>query len=111
MPKAVNHTFPLEGLFGLIKPSGCTSMSLLDQLKLLLRESPMFVPDDHERDSFINARKAGRIVKGKSRKVKDAVKMGQGGTLDPLADGVLGESLRSSWPGSPRPTKLTPTDQ
>lgn len=90
MPKAVNPTFPLQGLFGLIKPSGPTSMSLLDGLKPLLRESSLFVPDETERKSYIEARKKGQVQRRKNKKFKDPVKIGQGGTLDPLADGVLG---------------------
>ncbi|KAF9520616.1 hypothetical protein BS47DRAFT_1370413 [Hydnum rufescens UP504] len=66
MPKALSPLFPLEGLFALIKPSGPASMILLDRLKPLFNESPLF-----------------------RKRRKDAVKIGQGGTLDPLADGVL----------------------
>lgn len=90
MPKVVNPTFPLQGLFGLIKPSGPTSMFLLDNLKPLLRESSLFVTDEAERKSYIEARRQGHVQRRKNRKVKDPVKIGQGGTLDPLADGVLG---------------------
>lgn len=90
MPKAVNPSFPLDGLFGLLKPSGPTSMYLLDRLKPLFRESSLFVPDDAQRQAYIEARKRGKVQRGKNKKFKDPVKMGQGGTLDPLADGVLG---------------------
>jgi tRNA pseudouridine55 synthase len=95
MPKATNPTLPLHGLFGLIKPSGPTSMSLLDALKPLFFESSLFVTDDAERRAFIGARKKrGKAKSGtrawSSKKLK-GVKIGQGGTLDPLADGVLGE--------------------
>lgn len=95
MPKATNPTLPLQGLFGLIKPSGPTSMSLLDALKPLFLESSLFVTDEAERRAFIEARKKRGKPKSGSRvrnnKKFQGVKMGQGGTLDPLADGVLGE--------------------
>lgn len=91
MPKAVNPSFPIDGLFGLIKPSGTTSMNLLDRLKPLFRESPLFVPEDEKRRAYIEARQRGRSQRGKSKLFKDPLKIGQGGTLDPLADGVLGD--------------------
>lgn len=90
MPKAMNPIFPLEGLFGLIKPSGPASMVLLDRLKPLFNESPLFVTDKDERQRIIDARKNSSSAKNKRKKRKDAIKIGQGGTLDPLADGVLG---------------------
>jgi hypothetical protein len=93
MPKALSPLFPLEGLFGLIKPSGPASMILLDRLKPLFNESPLFVTDKDERQRIIDARKNASNAKGsksKRKRRKDAVKIGQGGTLDPLADGVLG---------------------
>jgi hypothetical protein len=97
MPKAVNPSVPLSGLFGLLKPSGPTSMSLLEQLKSLFRESALFVPDDAEREAFIEARRNGKVQVGRNKKFKNPVKIGQGGTLDPLADGVLGPSRCTSF--------------
>lgn len=96
MPKVTNPALPLQGLFGLIKPSGPTSMSLLDALKPLFLESPLFVTDDSERKAFIEARKKRGKPKSENRprsskKLNKSVKVGQGGTLDPLADGILGE--------------------
>ena len=96
MPKVTNPALPLQGLFGLIKPSGPTSMSLLDALKPLFLESPLFVTDDTERKAFIEARKKRGKPKSENRprsskKLNKSVKVGQGGTLDPLADGILGE--------------------
>ena len=98
MPKVTSPIVPLQGLFGLIKPSGPTSMSLLDALKSLFLESPLFVTNDAERKAFIEARKkrGGGKVKAAGNRARNskylkAVKIGQGGTLDPLADGVLGK--------------------
>jgi len=82
MPKATS-SLPMSGLFGVVKPSGPTSMSILEDMKPLVASSKLFV---EERDL--------KKVKGKTKKAKHtryAVKIGQGGTLDPLADGVLGE--------------------
>ncbi|KAH9934707.1 pseudouridine synthase [Fomitopsis serialis] len=80
MPKAPS-SLPVSALFGIAKPSGPTSMSILDTLKPLIASSRLFVEE-----------KELKKEKGKTRKAKHtkyAVKIGQGGTLDPLADGVL----------------------
>ncbi|KAH9162657.1 pseudouridine synthase [Lactarius sanguifluus] len=76
MPKS--PTLPLSGLFGVVKPSGPTSMHVVNQLKKLVNDSRLFV---HKEKLEKKA--------GKKRARKDNVKIGQGGTLDPLADGVL----------------------
>ncbi|KAH9161334.1 pseudouridine synthase [Lactarius sanguifluus] len=76
MPKS--PTLPLSGLFGVVKPSGPTSMHVVNQLKKLVNDSRLFV---HKEKLEKTA--------GKKRARKDNVKIGQGGTLDPLADGVL----------------------
>ncbi|KAH9071176.1 pseudouridine synthase [Lactarius deliciosus] len=76
MPKT--PTLPLSGLFGVVKPSGPTSMHVVNQLKKLVNNSRLFV---HKEKLEKTA--------GKKRARKDNVKIGQGGTLDPLADGVL----------------------
>lgn len=84
MPKVSTSVLPLSGLFGVIKPSGPTSMLILTEIKKLAGNSRLFVeegklgkPDQSKKHS----RKRSRL---------DPVKIGQGGTLDPLADGVLG---------------------
>jgi tRNA pseudouridine55 synthase len=56
-------------------------MHVVDQLKKLVRNSRLFV----EKEKL--EKKAGK----KRGARRDNVKVGQGGTLDPLADGVLGE--------------------
>lgn len=83
---------PLSGIFGINKPSGPTSMSLLDDLKPLFATSLLFADADGNRPQN-NQRKRGRFGgKGKGKWAGGAAgapKLGQGGTLDPLADGVL----------------------
>ncbi|KAH9993797.1 pseudouridylate synthase 4 [Russula vinacea] len=77
MPRAP-ASLPLSGLFGIIKPSGPTSMHVVDQLKRLICNSRLFVDEE-------KLKKAP----SKKRTRKHNVKIGQGGTLDPLAEGVL----------------------
>ncbi|KAF8559764.1 pseudouridylate synthase 4 [Imleria badia] len=80
MPKVVLPPLPLSGLFAVSKPSGPTSMSVLEDIKQLVGNSRLFV----------DARKLeNRPGKDGRKRRKDAIKIGQGGTLDPLADGVL----------------------
>ncbi|KAI1795889.1 pseudouridine synthase [Ganoderma leucocontextum] len=81
MPKDTKSG-PISALFGVVKPSGPTSMSLVNEIKTLVANSPLFV---EESKLAAKARKPAK----KSKYGKDAVKIGQGGTLDPLADGVL----------------------
>jgi len=81
MPK---FSFPLSGLFGVLKPSGPTSMSVLRDVKKLVAKSSLFV----EPDKLVKQEHSKKHSKKRSR--FDPVKIGQGGTLDPLADGVLG---------------------
>ena len=53
-------------------------MSIINDMKKLIAGSSLFVHQDkHE-------------VRSKRKRGGDTVKIGQGGTLDPLADGVLG---------------------
>jgi len=85
MPKTP-ASLPLSGLFGIVKPSGPTSMHVVDQLKKLVCHSRLFVDEE----------KLGKTAGKKKRARRDNVKVGQGGTLDPLADGVLGECI---WSG------------
>lgn len=81
MPKITVPPLPVSCLFGMIKPSGPTSMSLLNDMQPLLSKSRLFEQPPLE---------APKRKKKRSKKVGD-VKVGQGGTLDPLADGILGE--------------------
>ncbi|CAL1704614.1 unnamed protein product [Somion occarium] len=80
MPKETTTKQPLSGTFGVAKPSGPTSMALVNDIKKLVSNSSLFVEE-----SKLQGAKHKR--KGKYR--RGPVKIGQGGTLDPLADGVL----------------------
>jgi len=80
MPKISLASLPLSGMFAVAKPSGPTSMSVVNDLKTLIVNSRLFV----------DQAKLGQKSPGKrGKRARDAVKIGQGGTLDPLADGVL----------------------
>jgi tRNA pseudouridine55 synthase len=109
MPKNTLPNLPLNGVFALAKPSGPTSMSLVTRLKPLFSSSRLFMPSDqlhiissNRKKNYPGPTKMGELTgkdrnKGKAKgkgtnwkKVsKQYVKMGSGGTLDPLADGVL----------------------
>lgn len=88
MPKASTSSasLPISGLFGLNKPSGPTSMHIVNQLKIVMSRSPLFFEPEK-----VEAGKGKQ--KGRRRRGKDMLKIGQGGTLDPLADGVLGKDF------------------
>ncbi|KAJ7446835.1 pseudouridylate synthase 4 [Mycena galericulata] len=80
MPKTTEPTLPVSAFFGIVKPSGPTSMSIINDVKLLVTRSKLFMdPDKLEKGK----------AKKQSRRGKSDIKIGQGGTLDPLADGVL----------------------
>ncbi|EAU88512.1 pseudouridylate synthase 4 [Coprinopsis cinerea okayama7 len=83
MPKVLSK-FPVSGLFGVLKPSGPTSMSVVHDLQELVTRSKLFVLPDK-----LEQMRKRKPAKRKGKPSKDAVKVGQGGTLDPLADGVL----------------------
>lgn len=83
MPKVAAGTLPVSGLFAVAKPSGPTSMSVVEDIKRLIGGSRLFV-DAQKLDE--RAQNKGK----RKHRNREAVKIGQGGTLDPLADGVLG---------------------
>ncbi|GAA5928984.1 hypothetical protein JCM3775_006702 [Rhodotorula graminis] len=87
MPKAAKT--PLNALFALNKPTGIPSMTLLNRLQPLFSASALFLDPNkpHQDDSGKRGGRGGR--RGGRGRRDDKVKMGQGGTLDPLADGVL----------------------
>lgn len=87
MPRVTLPQLPLSGLFAVCKPSGPASMSVLEDIKKLICSSPLFV----EAEKLEKGKSAGR-----RRRTRNVIKIGQGGTLDPLADGVLGTSIRLS---------------
>jgi len=59
-------------------------MSVVNDIKKLVVGSRLFV----EADKLTQAKSSSGKKRG--RFARDVVKIGQGGTLDPLADGVLG---------------------
>lgn len=94
MPRSL-PSLPLSALFGVVKPSGPSSMSIINDIKLLISKSRLFVDESTiyrstQKDDQGKGKRAN-----KRRREKGAVKIGQGGTLDPLADGVLGNYLRT----------------
>ena len=102
MPKATVPALPLSGIFAVIKPSGPTSMSLLTRLKPLFSSSKLFVPEAELDMPRMGSKYPGATpTTDKKQKKKPNwkkiskryVKLGSGGTLDPLADGVLGSSV------------------
>lgn len=84
MPKITLPPLPLSAVFAVAKPSGPTSMSVVESLKPLLSKSRLFATDA-ERAQASSGKRKKKFNKGKPT----GVKIGTGGTLDPLADGVL----------------------
>jgi len=82
MPKVALPPIPLSGLFGIAKPSGPTSMSVINDVKHLIAQSRIFIEADK-----LGKAKGQKAYRGK--RAREGIKIGQGGTLDPLADGVL----------------------
>jgi tRNA pseudouridine55 synthase len=83
MPRSTLASLPTAALFAIQKPSGLTCMSMINSLKPLLMGSKLFMsPSDIDK---LNAAKRQR----KRRPKNIDLKVGQGGTLDPLASGVL----------------------
>lgn len=83
MPKDGLPPLPLSGLFAVAKPSGPTSMAIINDIKNLINSSCLFVEEEK-----LAAYEKGKNEKPKRRKRKsnrDMAKIGQGGTLDPLA--------------------------
>lgn len=61
-------------------------MSVVHDLQQLVARSKLFATEDKLEEIKIRKSKAKR----RGKQGREAVKVGQGGTLDPLADGVLG---------------------
>ncbi|KAH8116795.1 pseudouridine synthase [Phellopilus nigrolimitatus] len=105
MPKVTFPQLPVSALFGISKPSGPSSMSVINDLKRLVSASRLFIDSKYasinaeklytkskDDDAGEDGEKGKDRGKGKRRKGKGRdfeAKIGQGGTLDPLADGVL----------------------
>lgn len=85
-------SLPLSGLFAIDKPSGVVTMKLLNQINELMATSDLFLPVDKHNDNDDNNNSPRKRRKGHHHRSRAGkVKLGQGGTLDPLASGVLGE--------------------
>jgi tRNA pseudouridine55 synthase len=94
MPKDTLPPLPLSGLFAVAKPSGPTSMAIIDDIKNLINTSPLFV--EKEKLAAYKEGKSGKPKRRKRRSNRDMAKIGQGGTLDPLAGQQVKCSLRPS---------------
>jgi len=74
----------MEGIFAINKPSGMTSRLCLDKVNRILSQAECFKPT---LKALAEKRNAGR--KSRRNRRSNKLKMGHGGTLDPLASGVL----------------------
>jgi tRNA pseudouridine55 synthase len=82
MPKDTPPSLPLSGLFTVAKPSGPTSVAIINDVKDLIHISSLFVEQ-----AKLAGHKEGKNEKPKRRKWESnryMVKVGQGGTFDPL---------------------------
>ncbi|BFZ54117.1 pseudouridine synthase pus4 [Savitreella phatthalungensis] len=83
----------MSGVFAINKPSGSSSAACLDYLKLVFSMSPMFADSLSAADALDHQSRGAGARRGRGGKRGGGgsaqVKMGHGGTLDPLADGVL----------------------
>ncbi|KAF8965261.1 pseudouridine synthase [Flammula alnicola] len=84
MPKVSLSTFPVSALFGIAKPSGPTSMSIVNDIQQLIARSKLFVEPEK-----LEKIKGKKLDRRRGKHGRESIKIGQGGTLDPLADGVL----------------------
>ena len=73
-------------------------MQLLNKLQPLFSSSALFKDQNKSEEPQEKGKGKGRRGKWKEQRVK----MGQGGTLDPLADGVLGNLFTLSTRPPPR---------
>lgn len=73
----------MNGVFAINKPSGPTSRDVVDKLKFVLSKQPAFLNTIQDRAS------KNQASHRRARQRNNYIKIGHGGTLDPLADGVL----------------------
>ncbi|RPA93567.1 pseudouridine synthase, partial [Choiromyces venosus 120613-1] len=87
-PPMLRTAMAPQGLFAVQKPQGLTSASVIRHLQAIFRNHPWFKPDLSAQQSALEAQSENqRRRRRRSRQIE--VKMGHGGTLDPLATGVL----------------------
>ena len=86
MPAAENDV--VEGIFAINKPSGSSSAKIVGNLKHAFNRSTLFAPllEAQQHNNDRNGSSGRRRNKNAKR---PQVKIGHGGTLDPLATGVL----------------------
>ncbi|KAF8542182.1 pseudouridine synthase [Trichophaea hybrida] len=83
-------TPPLEGLLAINKPTGLSSAEALRRLQKIFKPSAIFADtlqaekEKRERESHNQ-----RVRRRNPNAVRNEVKIGHGGTLDPMASGVL----------------------
>lgn len=83
-------TAPLEGLLAINKPIGISSAEVIRQLQKIFKHSRIF----HDTLEVERSRRNAEAGNQRRRRKKDSathveVKIGHGGTLDPMASGVL----------------------
>lgn len=66
-------------------------MSVVNNLKPLLSSSSLFHAQDQQQRPDDGHQRKHRARSKSKKELKHMLKVGTGGTLDPLADGVLGE--------------------
>lgn len=82
----------MNGIFAISKPSGITSSTFLSKIQRIFTNSSVFASDLSElrgqKIQQLQKENKGKASRRQLRKV-EKVKIGHGGTLDPLASGVL----------------------
>ncbi|EGW31958.1 uncharacterized protein SPAPADRAFT_138714 [Spathaspora passalidarum NRRL Y-27907] len=85
--------FNMNGVFAIYKPSGISSAKFLDRVQATFTESKVFAHDLQQARakilSDLNTDKKWRGGRAEKKASRTKVKIGHGGTLDPLASGVL----------------------
>ncbi len=78
-----------DGIFAINKPIGISSAQFLNKLNSTLSNSPIFkkIIDENLKNAIKNSKY--KKLKSRQRNLLSKLKMGHGGTLDPLASGIL----------------------
>lgn len=81
----------MRGVFAVNKPKGLTSAQTLEQMKRIFLKSTVFSStlERQEASAHASTRGASESQRRKALKKSKKLKMGHGGTLDPMATGVL----------------------
>lgn len=78
-----------DGCFAINKPKGMSSAQVVRACQDSFSTSEFFKPLINEQKKKLNDHSAGQKFRHRRAKIADKVKIGHGGTLDPLATGVL----------------------